>query len=56
MTEENLIRDAIEILEYLGNKFADTTMILVGHSMGGAIAAKAAHRILTNFTDYFCSN
>jgi protein phosphatase methylesterase 1 len=56
MSEENLIREACEVMEYLANKFADTTIILVGHSMGGAIAAKTAHRILTNFTDYTCSN
>jgi len=38
---ENLINDTIDVIKYLAAKYPDPTFIIVGHSMGGAIACKA---------------
>jgi protein phosphatase methylesterase 1 len=46
LTEENLINDSIEILEYVKQRWPDDTIVTVGHSMGGAIAAKATERVI----------
>ena len=40
MSQANLIDEAIEVLTFVHNKYPDRTIILVGHSMGGSIAAK----------------
>ena len=45
MSQETLIADTIEVLNYVHEKFADRSIILVGHSMGGAIAIKTATKI-----------
>ena len=43
---DTLIDDTINIVKWAQNKFKESKLILVGHSMGGAIATKAAHRAL----------
>jgi len=40
MSQETLIADTIEVLTYVHEKFNDRSLILIGHSMGGAIATK----------------
>ena len=45
MSQANLIQDTLEVLNYVHAKFADRTIILVGHSMGGAIAVKTIRHI-----------
>ena len=44
MSEATLVEDTIAVLRYIRAMFPDTSVVLVGHSMGGAIAAKAAYR------------
>jgi len=40
MSQETLIADTLEVLTYVHAKFAERSIILIGHSMGGAIATK----------------
>ena len=40
-----MINDTIEVLTYATKKYPTTSFILVGHSMGGSIAAKTCERI-----------
>ena len=40
MSQETLIADTIEVLTYVHEKFSNRSLILIGHSMGGAIATK----------------
>ena len=42
---DTLINDTIEVIEYLSHKFENTSIILVGHSMGGSIATKTVQKI-----------
>lgn len=46
LSEEVLVNDTIEVFKYITGVFKDQSIILVGHSMGGSIATKAAHKIL----------
>lgn len=39
---ETLLKDAQVVFEYVASKYPDSTIIISGHSMGGAIAAKFA--------------
>ena len=45
MSQEVLINDTLEVLNYVHQKFADRSIILIGHSMGGAIATKTVSQI-----------
>jgi len=36
----------MEVVEYVSAKFPDPTIVIVGHSMGGAIAAKSTEELL----------
>lgn len=45
MGQDVLVQDAIEVLTYLHQKFENRTMILIGHSMGGAIATKTVSHV-----------
>lgn len=38
---ETLIKDTLNVLSYIDKRFPSQTFIIVGHSMGGAIACKA---------------
>ena len=40
MSQETLINDTLEVLTYVHEKYPDRSIILIGHSMGGAIATK----------------
>ena len=40
MSQETLINDTLEVLNYVHEKYPDRSIILIGHSMGGAIATK----------------
>lgn len=46
MSEETLIRDAVEVIKYVCQKFNEASIIIVGHSMGGSIATKATAKVL----------
>jgi protein phosphatase methylesterase 1 len=48
LSEENLINDTIIVIKHIAEKFPEQAIILVGHSMGGSIAVKAAHHIQTH--------
>jgi alpha-beta hydrolase superfamily lysophospholipase len=43
---EQLIADTIIVVDYLIAKYPIPSIIIVGHSMGGAIAAKTTERLL----------
>ena len=48
MDEQTLINDALRVLHHLGNEMAEfnkRSLLIIGHSMGGAIAAKLVHKI-----------
>lgn len=42
LSEETLIQDTIHVFKYVSELFRESSIILVGHSMGGSIATKAA--------------
>ena len=42
---ETLIKDSIKVIEYLAKKFPSKSIVVVGHSMGGAVAAKTVKTI-----------
>ncbi len=49
LSEENLITDALRVLKYLAlelDEFNERSFIILGHSMGGAIASKLTTHIL----------
>ena len=51
MSQEILIADTIEVLEYTRKRFEGRTIVIIGHSMGGSIAAKTAHKIENEMKD-----
>jgi len=46
LSEDVLVNDAIEVMKYVCHRFNEASLILVGHSMGGSIATKAAAKAL----------
>jgi alpha-beta hydrolase superfamily lysophospholipase len=40
-----LVSDAIEAIRYIASIYSDSSLIIVGHSMGGSIATKATAKI-----------
>ena len=40
MSQETLINDTLEVLNHVHEKFPNRSILLIGHSMGGAIATK----------------
>ena len=51
MSEAKLIEETIYVLKYITKKYPDQSIILVGHSMGGSIAAKTIHYMHENIKD-----
>lgn len=49
---ETLIADTIEILEYIVGRFPNTSIVMVGHSMGGSIATKTTAKVLEHKSVY----
>lgn len=47
MSQAVLIAEALEVLNYVLTKHANRSIIVIGHSMGGAIATKMIHKIET---------
>lgn len=45
MSEQTLVADTITVLTFVRNKFPESSLILVGHSMGGAIACKVIDKL-----------
>ena len=45
MSEETLLKDTTEVLLYVSQTFKDSSIIMVGHSMGGSIATKVTSKI-----------
>lgn len=46
MSVEILLQEAKYVLKYVINKFEDASVIICGHSLGGALAAKLAYSII----------
>ena len=51
MPEEVLIEDALGVITTVSGMYPENSIILVGHSMGGAIATKALTKIQMNMED-----
>lgn len=49
MSEETLVKDTIEVARYVSGIFKESSIIMVGHSMGGSIATKATAKIFSEF-------
>ena len=45
LSETTLIQDTVEIIKFVSAIYPNNSIILVGHSMGGSIATKAAAHI-----------
>ena len=45
MPQATLVGDAIEVLTFVHDRYPDRTIVMVGHSMGGAIAAKTVDHL-----------
>lgn len=52
MSEQNLIEDTIKVVQWVTEKNPDDTVIMVGHSMGGAIASKATEKMMKEKESY----
>jgi len=46
LSEETLVNDSIEVIRYVCQKYNEASILIVGHSMGGSIATKAASKVL----------
>ena len=44
MSIDSLVAEATNVLEYLATRFPSATFVIVGHSMGGSIAASVANK------------
>lgn len=50
LSEDTLIADTIEVIRHVCSRmFPESSLILVGHSMGGSIATKTASKILQDY-------
>ncbi len=47
-----LIQDTVVVLKHISEKFPTVSIIVVGHSMGGAVATKAVREVLDNSGKY----
>lgn len=45
MSQAVLINDTLEVLAYVHEQFPTRTLVLVGHSMGGAMATKVVDHL-----------
>ncbi len=53
MTQANLIGEVCEVMNFLYSKgWGEFSFIILGHSMGGSIAAKFVDQVLSNPKDY----
>ncbi|CAD8165595.1 unnamed protein product [Paramecium octaurelia] len=48
LSVQQLLDDVVEIFDYVTTQWPKQTVIIVGHSMGGAIAAKSANLLITS--------
>ena len=51
LDQENLVKDTLCVVQHVAAHLPEQSIILVGHSMGGSIAVKAAHAIQTSFKE-----
>jgi alpha-beta hydrolase superfamily lysophospholipase len=49
MSVDTLIKDSIEVIKHVCKQYSDRSIIMVGHSMGGAIATKTVANIHKNY-------
>ena len=52
LSEENLIKDTISVLNYINEKYPLDNIIVIGHSMGGSVATKTCEEIFKNHDKY----
>ena len=51
MAQETLIDDTLNVIKYVHKKYPERTLCIVGHSMGGSIATKTAHKIEQEYAE-----
>ena len=51
MSQETLINDTLEVLNYVHAKYPVRSIVLLGHSMGGAIATKVVSHLEKQMKD-----
>ena len=51
LSQDELIQETIYVLKYTIQKYPDQSIIVVGHSMGGSIAAKTVDYVQNNHQD-----
>ena len=49
---ETLVKDTIKVIQYICTKFPSSSIIVIGHSMGGAVATKAVKEVLDHPEKY----
>jgi protein phosphatase methylesterase 1 len=52
LSQDELVNETIEVLNFVDRQFPDDTIIVVGHSMGGSIATKTTLKVLKNEEEY----
>jgi putative lipase involved disintegration of autophagic bodies len=48
LTMDNLVKEALEVIDYLHSICDKTNIVIIGHGLGGAIASKAVSRAIEN--------
>ena len=51
MSVSNLVDDTLKVIRHLTEKYKDNSIVLVGHSMGGAIAVKTVTKIASEMKE-----
>ena len=49
LSEETLVNDSIDVIRHVCARYSDASILIVGHSMGGSIATKAASKVLKDY-------
>lgn len=48
LSEDTLVADSIAVFKVISEMFRDSSIIMVGHSMGGSIATKTCSKIIND--------
>lgn len=50
LSQAVLIDETLTVLDFVQKRYEGRTIVIIGHSMGGSIAAKVVHKIETELT------
>ena len=51
LSADVLVQDTLEVISFVRTKFPERSIVLIGHAMGGAIAAKTLQLIDTEMNE-----